>query len=368
MEDRVKYANISSITGVIINITIGIAMFLCGLFTNSIAIMADGIHNLTDCTSAIVTFFGFRIASSKPNKDHPFGYGRYEYIAGAVVSMIIVIAGFELARDGIAKMFSPESPTINNYVFYILIASILLKFFLFYLNNKLSKKIGSATLKAVARDNLMDCISTLAVIISSLLYMFHKINIDSYLGTLIGLLIIRTGFVSLKETIAPLLGKAPEKEFVDSLKQIVKVHKKVLGMHDLVVHDYGPGRIIVTLHAEVPAEANILELHDEIDDIEKELEEQLHCQAVIHLDPLDTTDKRQDKLKKKLNKFIKSIDKDLSFHNFRMGHCKTHTKLIFDLDIPSKLDEYEIKHKICEFIEELSKEEKEDYHAEINVG
>jgi len=369
MNERMKYAKISSAVGLTVDILLGVSKFLCGLFMNSIAIIADGVHSLTDSVADIATYLGFKIASSKPDKEHPFGHGRFEYISGAVVSIIILIAGYELIRSSIIKMFSPEEPIISSYVFYILFASILLKLFTFFLNRNFSKKINSAALKAIANDSIMDCFATAAVIISSFLYMMYKINIDSYIGALVGLLIIRTGIISLKETISPLLGQAPQKEFVDDIKEIVKSHEQVLDMHDLVVHDYGPGRIMVSLHAEVPAEGDILELHDDIDNIEKELEEKLNCKAVIHMDPVVTTDSKLEELKEKMERFIKGIDKSLSFHDFRMVPGKTHTNLIFDLVIPfgKKLNEKDVEDKIYNFIKKLSKGKKEKYYAVINI-
>ena len=302
-EDKIKqreaYGMLCGVIGILFNVLLFIGKFLAGTLSNSIAITADAFNNLSDAGSSIVTLLGFKLAGAKPDTEHPFGHGRIEYVSGLVVAAAILLMGYELVRDSIGKIMHPEETEFTLLVAVILIASILVKLYMAYYNRAIGKKLDSAAMKAVATDSL------------------------SY-----------AGFDAARETLNPLLGQPPAHEFVEKIDEIVMSHSEVCGMHDLIVHDYGPGRQMISLHAEVPAEGNILELHDVIDNIENELRETLGCEATIHMDPVVTSDEHVSETKAAMVSLIKAIDEDLSIHDFRMVSGGTHTNLIFDILAP----------------------------------
>ena len=308
-EDKIKqreaYGMLCGVIGILFNVLLFIGKFLAGTLSNSIAITADAFNNLSDAGSSIVTLLGFKLAGAKPDTEHPFGHGRIEYVSGLVVAAAILLMGYELVRDSIGKIMHPEETEFTLLVAVILIASILVKLYMAYYNRAIGKKLDSAAMKAVATDSLV-----------------------------VGLLVGYAGFDAARETLNPLLGQPPAHEFVEKIDEIVMSHSEVCGMHDLIVHDYGPGRQMISLHAEVPAEGNILELHDVIDNIENELRETLGCEATIHMDPVVTSDEHVSETKAAMVSLIKAIDEDLSIHDFRMVSGGTHTNLIFDILAP----------------------------------
>ena len=363
---RQSYGMLCGIVGVMFNVFLFIGKFLAGTISNSIAITADAFNNLSDAGSSIVTLLGFKMAGAKPDTEHPFGHGRIEYISGLVVAAAILLMGYELIRDSVGKILHPEETVFNALVAVILIASILVKLYMAYYNHNIGKKLDSAAMRAVATDSLSDMVATTAVLLASVFTHFTGYKIDGYCGLVVGLLVGYAGFDAARETLNPLLGQPPAHEFVEKIDEIVMAHPEVCGMHDLIVHDYGPGRKMISLHAEVPAEGNILELHDVIDNIENELRRTLGCEATIHMDPIVTSDEHVSETKSAVSSLIKAIDKDLSIHDFRMVVGETHTNLIFDILAPFgfRLSDEEL---LTEVLKEVREHFGENYYVVTKV-
>lgn len=351
---REAYGMLCGIVGVCFNILLFVGKFLAGTFSNSIAITADAFNNLSDAGSSVVTLLGFKLAGAKPDTEHPFGHGRIEYISGLVVAAAILLMGYELIRDSIGKILHPEETEFTVLVAVILIASILVKLYMAYYNRSVGKKLDSTAMKAVATDSLSDMVATTVVLLASVFTHFTGIKIDGYCGLVVGFLVGYAGFDAARETLNPLLGQPPAREFVEKIDEIVMSHPEVCGMHDLIVHDYGPGRQMISLHAEVPAEGNILELHDVIDNIETELRRELGCEATIHMDPIVTSDEHVSETKAAMVSLIKAIDEELSIHDFRMVTGESHTNLIFDVLAPFnfRLTDEELLTEILQDVQE----------------
>ena len=331
---RHSYGMLCGIVGILLNVLLFTGKFLAGFFSHSIAITADAFNNLSDAGSSFITLAGFKLASQKPDPDHPYGHGRMEYLSGLFVSLLILLMAVELLKTSVDKILNPQDTLINPVVITILIASILVKIYMSYYNQRIGEKIDSAALLATATDSRGDSISTLLVLISSLFSFFTGIQIDGWCGLLVGIFILYSGFTAAKDTINPLLGQAPDKEYVEEIERIVTSHDLILGIHDMMVHDYGPGRVVVSLHAEVPSDGDLLEMHDLIDHIEQDLANMCHCEAVIHMDPIAVNDPEVDSLKVQIGQIITSIDSELKFHDFRIVKGPTHTNLIFDVLVP----------------------------------
>mgnify|MGYP005908938781 FL=1 len=351
---REAYGMMCGIVGVCFNILLFVGKFLAGTFSNSIAITADAFNNLSDAGSSVVTLLGFKLAGAKPDTEHPFGHGRIEYISGLVVAAAILLMGYELIRDSIGKILHPEETEFTVLVAVILIASILVKLYMAYYNRSVGKKLDSTAMKAVATDSLSDMVATTVVLLASVFTHFTGIKIDGYCGLIVGALVGYAGFDAARETLNPLLGQPPAREFVEKIDEIVMSHPEVCGMHDLIVHDYGPGRQMISLHAEVPAEGNILELHEVIDNIETELRRELGCEATIHMDPIVTSDEHVSETKAAMVSLIKAIDEELSIHDFRMVTGESHTNLIFDVLAPFnfRLTDEELLTEILQDVQE----------------
>ena len=331
---RQAYGVLCGIVGICFNLILFTIKALAGLFSHSIAITADAFNNLSDAASSIITLVGFRMAGQKPDSDHPFGHGRIEYISGLLVSILIVLMGFELVKSSVSKIFHPEAPDYSPVIIGILIFSILVKCYMALYNRRIGTRISSVAMKATAIDSLSDMVATTVVLIGTIVSATSGIIIDGYCGVLVGMFILYSGFVAAKDTISPLLGQPPEPEFVKQINDIVLSYDAVTGIHDLIVHNYGPGRTLISLHAEVPADGNILTLHDTIDTIEHELRSKLNCNAVIHMDPVSTNDPKTLSLKAEVNTYLDQIDPKLSMHDFRIVKGPTHTNLIFDIVVP----------------------------------
>lgn len=333
---RSMYGKLCGIVGIVLNVLLFIGKFFAGVISNSIAITADAFNNLSDAGSSAVTLIGFKLAEQKPDSEHPFGHGRMEYLSGLVVSAVILMMGFELVKDSIDKIIHPTEVEFSVVVMLILVASIITKCYMAFYNYCYGKRFESGTLKATATDSLSDCVSTAAVLIATLVGHYTDIQIDGICGVAVGCLIFVAGVNAARETLDPLLGQAPDPEFVNEIEEMVLEYDKdsIIGIHDMIVHDYGPGRRIVSLHAEVPAEGDMLSLHDVIDNVEMKLREELGCLTTIHMDPVVTTDERVTELKERCNVIIKGIGDKLSLHDFRVVFGDTHTNMIFDVVIP----------------------------------
>lgn len=352
---RRAWGVLCSIVGICLNVLLFAGKLIAGVLAGSVAITADAFNNLSDAGSSLITLIGFRFSGRRPDPEHPFGHGRFEYISGLLVSIIIVVVGIELMTSSIGKIINPE-PIGDKWVLSacILGASVLIKLYMFYYNLRVGKEINSSGMKATSMDSLSDCVATSVVLLSLFIGAHFDIMIDGYCGVLVSLFVIYAGFKSAMETIKPLLGTPPEKEFVEAVESTVLSHPIVFGVHDLIVHDYGPGRQILSLHAEVDGKGNIYELHDEIDLIEQELAEVYGCLAVIHMDPIETDNEVTNEYRMSVAKIVKSIHKDATIHDFRMVPGTTHTNLIFDAVIPFEVrtDDKKLKNDISKLVSE----------------
>lgn len=331
---RQAYGMLCGGMGIFLNLLLFTGKAIAGLLSGSIAITADAFNNLSDAGSSIVTLIGFKLAGQKPDSDHPFGHGRLEYISGLVVAFFILLMAFELFKTSVDKIANPQKPECTPLIVGILIASILIKCYMAVYNRNVGRQIQSVAMSATATDSISDMCSTTVVLISVLLAHFTDLIIDGYCGVAVAIFICIAGVKAALDTINPLLGQAPDPEFVREVTDIVLSHEGIIGIHDLMVHNYGPGRVHLTLHAEVPADGNILEMHDLVDMVEHKLRNQLNCSAVIHMDPICINDPETDTLHTMALEIINEIDPVLTMHDFRIVKGPTHTNLIFDVVAP----------------------------------
>lgn len=362
---RKGYGTLCCIVGIFLNILLFLFKYIAGVLSGSVAITADAFNNLSDAFSSFISLIGFLFSGKKPDLEHPFGHGRFEYIAGLLISLAILLMGFELLKSSILKIVHPEHIESSPLIFIILLLSIMVKLYMAFYNRKIGNSIHSASMKATATDSFSDAIATFFVLLSTVIAHFTSLQIDGISGVLVSLFILYAGVSAAKETIDPLLGLAPDIHFVNEIKEIVLSHTVVEGIHDLIVHDYGPGRCMISLHAEVPGNQDIFHLHDEIDCIERELKEKLQCEAVIHMDPIETDNEEINRMKGLVLEKVLQISPNLSIHDFRMVSGPTHTNLIFDILIPynEKQPEKEIIEKVTAFIKEID----ENYYPVIQI-
>lgn len=347
---RARCGNLAGLVGICCNLLLSAGKFLAGLLTGSVAISADAVNNLSDASSSIITLLGFRLAARPADDEHPYGHGRTEYLSGLAVSVMILLIGAELAKTSIQKILSPEPITTGMVSILILAASILVKFWMAAFNRHVGRLIRSATLEATAADSRNDVISTGAVLIATLLQMQFGWNLDGYMGLAVAAFILWSGWGLVKDSIAPLLGQTPDPELVRHIADVTLSYPGVLGIHDMIVHDYGPGRQFASLHAEMAASADVLESHDTIDRIEKYFLEKEGLHVVIHYDPIVTDDSETGEAREFFAAEAKKLDPRLSIHDLRMVPGTTHTNVIFDLVLPRELDSRapELKHALQE--------------------
>jgi len=364
-EVRRGYGILCGAVGIFFNGLLFAGKFIAGQISGSIAITADAFNNLSDAGSSVVTLLGFQLAGQKPDSDHPFGHGRIEYLSGLAVSMLILLMGFELAKSSLGKILHPAAIDSSPLVLAILCASIAVKVYMFLYNRGIGRKLNSTAMEATAMDSLSDSVATAAVLLATLVGQFTGWKIDGWCGILVACFILWSGLNAAKDTLDPLLGTPPTHEFVEQIRQLVMEHPKIIGLHDLVVHDYGPGRVMISLHAEVSASENVLELHDEIDNVEKELQEKLGCEAVIHMDPIVTDDGVTEETRQRVQSLVHCIDDAINIHDFRMVAGPTHTNVIFDAVVPFgfRLADAEVEKKIKSAVRALDG----NYYAVIHV-
>ena len=362
---RKAYGMLCSLTGIFLNILLFAGKYIAGTLAGSIAVTADAFNNLSDAGSSVITLLGFRMASKKPDPGHPFGHGRIEYLSGLAVSLIIIVVGVQLGLESIDKIRSPEEIDASLLPMLILVASICVKGYMFFYNRAVGRKINSPGMSATATDSLSDCIATLVVLISMLVARFTGVNIDGWSGAVVAVFIIYSGFSAARDTLSPLLGSAPDPELVKRIVDIVMAHPEVLNVHDLVVHDYGPGRLMVSLHAEVPGDGDIYELHDAIDTAEYELQRELGCNAVIHMDPVSTDDSKTGRMRDELSEAVDGLGYGITIHDFRIVDGPTHTNVIFDAVLPndSPLTEDEAKKTLETLVNSLW----ENTHPKVHI-
>lgn len=337
-EIRAKYGMLSSITGIVVNILLSAVKLIIGIFANSISIISDALNNVTDAGSSIVTMIGFKVSQKKIDKDHPWGHGRMEYITAFIVDILIVLVGVELFKSSFDKIIHPTLPDISTVTIVILVIAVLTKLWLFIFYNKIAKTIDSAAIKGNAYDSISDSISTFVVLLSAIVAKIFGISIDGYASILVAIFILFTGFKALKETIDLLLGMKPDIEFVEKLEEFTKKYEMISGIHDIMVHDYGPGRKIVSFHAEVPANCDICKAHDVIDQMEQDIYDEFNCITTIHMDPIVTDDEEINEMRKKTEEIVKEINPEFSIHDFRMTDGGDRINLIFDLVVSSDSD------------------------------
>ncbi len=335
---RSKYITLGSIGGIVLNIILFGIKLLAGLISNSVSVIADAFNNLSDMASSVITYIGYKLSTKPADKEHPFGHGRMEYMSASLVSALIILVGFELLKSSVEKIINPTATTFNTVAIIILVASILIKLYMFFFNKKLGKTINSQALTATAFDCLGDVVSTTAVLISAVISVIFEINIDAFIGLAVSVMIMYAGIKSIKETLDPLLGMPPEEEMVKGIEQTVLEYDDFTGIHDLIVHNYGPGRIFVSLHVEVPENIDIIKCHEEIDECEKRLTEKFNAHITIHYDPIATNNERVAKIKAEILAKLKEIHSEYSLHDFRIVEGENTINLIFDVVVPIELN------------------------------
>lgn len=352
---RRAYGILCSVTGIFLNLILFSGKLVAGILARSVAMEADAFNNLSDAASSIISLLGFKLSGKKPDADHPFGHGRLEYISGLAISFLILIMGLELGKSSVSAILNSEKIESGIFQIIVLAGSILIKLYMYLYNHGTGKKINSPTMEAVAKDSLSDMISTGVVVLSLILSPFTSLPVDGIGGIIVAFFIIKTGIESAKETIDPLLGLPPEKEFVEAVQKAVLAHKPIIGIHDMIVHDYGPGRLFLTLHAEVPGNENIFDLHEIIDETEVDIAIKFNCLCTIHLDPIETENERLKELKQVARDVTEKIDKNISIHDVRMVPGERHTNLIFDAVRPHdcKLSKEELKKELAVRIHEI---------------
>lgn len=353
-ESRDKYGKMSGIIGIVCNLILFAGKFISGLISGSVAISADAVNSLSDASSSLISLLGFKMSEKPADEEHPYGHGRYEYLSGLLVCVLILVIGVELFKGSIEKIIKPELITLNPLIIVILSVSMAVKFGLALVNYRLGKKIGSLTLLATAADSRNDIITTGAVLIASIVSNIFEIAwLDGVMGLCVAIFILISGFGLLKDTLNPLLGSAPDEALVKEIHDAVMSYNGVLGTHDLMIHDYGPGRQFASVHVEMAAEADVLESHETIDLIEHDLGQKLGIHIVIHLDPI-VTDENTNSLRRWLSEEVKAIDPLLTIHDLRVVPGKNRTNIIFDCVKPyqleDKLSDRELKEKICEIV------------------
>lgn len=362
---RQAYGMLGGVLGIACNLILFLAKLIAGIMTGAISIMADAFNNLSDAGSSIVTLIGFKLAGKPADKEHPFGHGRMEYLAGLFISAAIMLVGWQLGTSSIDKILHPEEVTYRMLSIIILIGSVIVKFWMASYNRYLGNKIQSATMKATAMDSLSDCIATTAVLLSIAIGYFTDLQVDGIAGLIVSIFIFIAGINAMKDTVQPLLGQAPDAEFVKGIERVVMSHSAIVGIHDMMVHDYGPGRVMVSLHAEIPVEMDFMEAHDIIDDIEMDIKNEFQCDITIHMDPVVLEDEKTNQMRERVKGIVENVENDLTMHDFRMTTGPLRTNLIFDVVVPydSKKTDREIKEEITEQVSQIG----ENYYARVQI-
>lgn len=356
-EVRERYGTFVSIVSILCNIVLATSKLIVGVISKSVSIQADAINNYSDVGSNLATLFGFKLASKHPDTDHPYGHGRIEYISGLMISFLILIVALQSLKESVVKIFHPEVMQFSYVGVGVLIFSMLVKLFMAKMNKNIGEKINSTSLKAASQDSYNDMMTTFAAMVSMLLAHFASLNIDGWIGLFVSFVVLKAGLEVFKDTMGPLLGQAPDKELVNEITSLVLSYPVVMGIHDFILHDYGPGRSFVTLHAEVDCHGNILEIHDEIDLIERKILDKLNIHATIHMDPIDTENELVNKLKGKVASIVKEMNPAYTIHDFRLVWGPTHTNILFDIVLPPDdiTNLVELKKNIEQEVKKLDK-------------
>lgn len=362
---RNAYCTLGGFTGIVCNLLLFLIKFIIGSVSGSLSIIADAFNNLSDMGSSVIVLLGFKIANKPADRKHPFGHGRIEYMSAFIVAILIIMVGAELLKTSIDKIFKPEPLEISLFTVVGLCISIAVKLWMNFFNRRLGRAVDSPPLLATAQDSLNDCVATFAVLVSILICKFTSLNIDAYVGTAVALFIIWSGIRSAMDTLSPLLGEPPDGQLINDIEKYILSYEDFLGIHDLIIHSYGPGRSFASVHVEVSDKINIVYCHEKIDECELLLKKKLGIDVVIHTDPISTDDTEVNKMHKKITDIVKNIDSSLSIHDFRMVDGQNRTNLIFDLLIPYQctLKEDEILSRIKNSVRLIG----EKYNCVINI-
>lgn len=364
-EVRAAYGKLSGIVGIVCNILLFAAKIIIGIMSSSVSIVADAVNNFTDAASSIISLIGFRLSEKPADKEHPYGHGRYEYLAAMGIAVLIIVIGIELFKSGIEKILNPAIIVFSFPLGLVLILSIVLKLWMMAFNRYAGGKINSKALLAASADSRNDVIATTAVLVSAIFSHIFGVDLDGWMGVGVSIFILTSGFGIVKDTIDPMLGNAPNPEYIESIKTKILSYPGVLGMHDLIVHDYGPCRKFASVHVEMAAEEDVIETHDVIDNIERDMLEEIGLHLIVHFDPVVTNDTSTQNLRRLIEDVVTQIDASLTIHDLRVVQGSTHTNLVFDCVAP-----YEIKisdSKLKELIEEKVKGINSEYNCVITI-
>ena len=345
---RQKYGTLSSIVGIICNVLLFLIKYAMGTLSHSISFVSDAFNNLSDCAGCLVTLLGYKMASKPADKNHPFGHGRMEYLTSLIIAALIIFVGIELLKNSVEKIINPVEIRFSFAVLISLVFSIAVKLWMAVFNAELGKKINSSVLTATAKDSKSDVIATSATLIALICSLFTALPVDGVMGLLVSVFILKSGYDIVKDTVDELLGKPADPEIINHIKEYVLKNDKIIGIHDLIIHSYGPGNMIGSCHVEVKSNESFTEVHDIVDSIEREIHNNLNILMTIHMDPIEVNDMLTNKCKKLVNNIIHSIDSSLDLHDFRIVSGESHTNLIFDLVVPfeCKYSNEELKQKI----------------------
>jgi cation diffusion facilitator family transporter len=363
---RQAYGYLGGIVGIIANAFLFGSKLAVGLFINSIAVMADAINNLSDAASSVITLIGFKVTNKPADREHPFGHGRIEYISAMIVSFLVILVGFEFIKSSVDRILHPEAVKFDWITVLLLTFSILLKVWLSFFNKKLGRTIGSKAMEATAMDSLSDVITTSVVLLSIFLSLWISFPIDGYIGILVALFIMYSGFNLTKDTLNPLLGEAPQEDFLNEIITRTLSYEGVMGVHDIIVHNYGPTRCVVSLHAEVPANTDFMTAHDVIDRAEQEISAEMGIHLVMHMDPINTDDQVIQKVQQQILHILMEFGMELSIHDFRMVGDDEHCNVIFDMVIPHEVAEKDEK-KVAKEVSEAIKSKYPAYNPVITI-
>lgn len=362
---RTAYGKFSGIVGIVCNAVLFIGKIIAGTLSGSVAITADAVNNLSDASSSVISLFGFKLASRPADEEHPYGHGRYEYLSGLMVAVLIMVIGVELFKNSVGKILHPERVEFSLLSAGVLVFSILLKLWMMFFNKKIGALINSKTLKATAMDSRNDVVTTSAVLVAAVISRFTGVELDGWMGVAVAAFIMYSGFGLVRDTIDPMLGKAPDEEQVDSIRKKILSYKGVLGTHDLMVHDYGPGRQFASVHVEMAAEDDVIENHDVIDNIERDFLKNDGLHMVVHFDPISTKDSLVNELRTWISEQIKHLDSRLTIHDLRIVKGTTHANVIFDCVVPHDMEigEKEIK----KFAANIVAEKYPNYYTVVTI-
>lgn len=362
---RAAYGKFAGIVGIICNVILFTLKIIIGTLSRSVSITADAVNNLSDASSSIISLLGFKLAEKPADNEHPYGHGRYEYLSGLTVAVLIIVIGVELFKSSVDKILHPSKVAFSAALVIVLLFSVALKLWMMLFNKKLGKKISSTTLEATSADSRNDVISTLAVLLAAVISHFTNFELDGIIGLAVAVFILLSGIGLIKDTIDPMLGSAPDAQYVESIREKIMSYPEVLGMHDLMIHDYGPCRKFASVHVEMAAEEDVIKSHDVIDNIENDFLENEGLHLIVHYDPILTKDSLTGDLRKELSEIVKSIHPDLTIHDLRVVPGTTHTNLVFDCVniFHLNMSDAELKNKISTLV----KEKHSDYNCVITI-